>query len=217
MLIQLTENMTDAERLAAENSNNQFLQNITRPIGSTWIGGKNNGIIIDEDTGEKIPAGPINPSTLFGGEWELFDKGFKTGVTVKKYGATDCLSSYEVISIRGGNSVRFRINLTTSKEINDNSFVLANINLADHGLFNDENGYFPYGYLGGVAMSDGGQSVIQIELGAGGELKTNDVINDDNKHNMPANSNFKFECTVIATPSQMLDEFCDKFYWRRIA
>lgn len=205
-----------AENIVLKENLKTLLLDVEHPIGSIWIGGKNDVPIVDWDSDETIPAGPINPSTLFGGEWELFDKGFKTGVTVKTYGATDCLSSYEVISIRGGNSVRFRINLTTSKEINDNSFVLANINLADHGLFNDGNGYFPYGYLGGVAMSDGGQSVIQIELGAGGELKTNDVINDDNKHNMPANSNFKFECTVIATPSQMLDEFCDKFYWRRI-
>ncbi len=158
-----------------------------------------------------------DPSEIYGGTWELIDKGFKNETTVITQQATENLSAFEIASIRASNTIRFRFALTTSKEIGDSTVDLGTVNLAQHGLTDDGSGFFPYGVFGGVAMSDSGYGTVLLYFTSEGILQTRDCIMGDGSHILPANSPFYFNVTLPVKPSQMLDEFCDKFYWKRTA
>lgn len=158
-----------------------------------------------------------NPSEIYGGTWELIDKGFKSGTTESTQDATDYLSKFNVTSIRGGNTIRLRINVTTAVDIGDTTVSLGTVDLAAHGLTKDDTGFFPYTVYGGVAMSDGGNAVILVYFTANGVLQTADAFQSDGTHTLPSGKPFYFDVVLPVTPSQMLDDFCDKFYFKRIA
>ena len=158
-----------------------------------------------------------NPATQFGGTWSLIDKGFKTAYIEITQSATDYLSGFEVISIRTDQTVRFRMKLTTNVEINDTSVTLGTVDLTKHGLTLDGDNYFLYSILGGVAISDGGQATIYYDLNSNGTLDTNDVLTVSGTHVLPAGSSFYINAVVTVRANQMIDSFCDKFYWKRTA
>lgn len=183
----------------------------------------NNGVEIP--TFESVyPIGSVfcnstntNPSEIYGGTWELIDKGFKSGSTESSQNATDYLSKFNVASIRGGNTIRLRINVTTAKEIAETTVSLGTVDLAQHGLTKDDTGFFPYTVYSGVSVSDGANAVILVYFTSNGVLQTADAFQSNGTHTLPANTPFYFDVVLPVTPNQMLDEFCDKFYWKRIA
>lgn len=158
-----------------------------------------------------------NPSKIYGGTWELIDKGFETDSTEIMQNATEYLSSFEVASIRTERTVRFRIHLTTAKDINDTSVTLGTVDLEAHGLEANNESYFLYGIFGDVAMSDGGNATITYDFNNTGVLEVNDCLNIDGTHVLPAGSSFYINAVVVTSQSRMNDDFCDKFYWKRTA
>lgn len=158
-----------------------------------------------------------NPGEIYGGTWELIDKGFKTGSTEIEQPASAFLSKFTVASVRSGQTVRLRIHLTTTVDITDTQVMVDTINLKEHGLVANDGSYFLYGIFGGVAMSDGGNATITYDLNNSGELDINDCLNIDGTHVLPAGSSFYINAVITTTKSRMNDEFCDKFYWKRTA
>ena len=158
-----------------------------------------------------------NPSTIFGGTWELIDKGFKNNSTEITQDPTDYLLNFDVASIRTGQTVRFRIHLTTGEDINDKSVTLGTVDLQAHGLQENNESYFLYGVFGGVAMSDGGDATITYDFNNTGVLEVNDCLNVNGTHVLPAGSSFYINVVVTTSQSRMNDTFCDKFYWKRTA
>lgn len=158
-----------------------------------------------------------NPSEIYGGTWELIDKGFKTETTEIKQEATEYLSSFTVVSIRTERTVRLRIALTTAKDIADTTVTLGTVDLQAHGLVANNESYFLYGVFGGVAMSDGGNTIVTYDLKNTGVLESNDCQNIDGTHTLYAGSSFYIDAVVITSQSRMNDDFCDKFYWKRTA
>lgn len=158
-----------------------------------------------------------NPSEIYGGTWELIDKGFKSGTTAVSQAVTGYLTKLEVRSIRSGNTIRFRMSLATATAITDTGASLGTVDLTSHGLKEDDTGYFPYHVYGGVAMSDGSNAVIMVTFLSSGEIQIADGFQFDGTHSIPANTPFYFDVVLPVYPSQMLDEFCDKFYFKRTA
>lgn len=158
-----------------------------------------------------------DPATTFGGTWELVDKGFKSTQTSITQSATNYLSVFEVVSIRTDKTVRFRIRLTNSVELNDTTVVLGTVDLTQHGLQTYNDNYFLYSVLGGVAISDGGQATIYYDFNTTGAIETNDVLTVGGTHILPVDSNFYINAVVTVEANQMIDSFCDKFYWKRTA
>lgn len=158
-----------------------------------------------------------NPASMFGGTWTLIDKGFKSNFTETTQTASSPLSLFEVASIRADKTVRFRIRLTVDVEINDTSATLGTIDLSKHGLQMDGEQYFYYGIKGGVAISDSGNATLYYDLNTNGTIDTNDVLAVDGTHKLPAGSSFYINAVVTAEAGQMIDSFCDKFYWKRTA
>ena len=158
-----------------------------------------------------------NPAEKYGGTWALIDKGFETSTTEITQEATEYLSNFVVATIRTERTLRFRINLTTAKEIKDTSVILGTIDLEAHGLVVNNESYFLYGIFGGVAMSDGGNATITYDFNNTGVLEVNDCLNVDGTHILPAGSSFYINAVVTTSQSRMNDAFCNKFYWKRTA
>lgn len=159
----------------------------------------------------------VNPSESLGGTWELVDKGFKAGTTETTQEATEYLSAFKIASVRNGNTIRLRLNVTTAKDIGETTVSLGTVDLAKHGLIKDSTGFFPYTVYSGVAMSDGANAVILIYFTSNGVLQTADCFTSDGIHTLPAGTPFYYDVVLPVMPSQMLDAFCDKFYWKRTA
>lgn len=159
----------------------------------------------------------INPSEIYGGTWELIDKGFKAGITGGTQEATSLLTAFTVNSVRGGNTIRLRISCVTALAFGDTTATLGTIDLATHGLTAIEGAFFSYNVYGGVAMSDGSNAVILLNLLTDGQLQMTDSFTSDGVHSLPSGTPFYFDVTLPVTPDNMADDFCDKFYWQRTA
>lgn len=225
MLTKLTEQMTTAEKLAAQNTNNQFLNyeiqnavNILYPIGSIWVGGKYEATEVDFNTGNVIhTAGePINPADLFGGTWELIDKEFKSNsiadtentghmFTVDTSSIAE-INNYEVYAIYSGHTIRLRlkvkpsIGFNTDDKVRFGYFVLSELGITS----------FYHSILSIPLMGDAGGGLLMGNIGTDGEVYINDTIKETISGDLYLN------VVVPCRVENMLDSFCDKFYWKRI-
>ena len=188
----------DTEILNAQNKTKQEIF----PIGSIWTGSSN-----------------INPSTLFGGEWELFDKEFASANgsldnnnDIISYNGTQ---SNGLFFVRVGHTLRIRMKLITGVEIDDNGAEL--IKIADIKTLGINA--FAYNYYDVIATSDSGNALLIVSFNADGLISVGDVIEKfptDSKHILDAGKTIYFDMTIPIRTQDMLDEVCDKFYWRRI-
>lgn len=175
--------------------------NTVYPIGSVYCSSTN-----------------TNPSEIYGGTWELIDKGFKSGATIVSQASTEYLSTFRVGSVRGGNTIRLRINGATAQALGDTTTeTLGIVDLAQHGLNDADGGFFSYSVYSGVTISDGSNAVMLLYLDSDGELQIADGWTSGGVHSLPSGTPFYFDVTLTVQPSEMLDEFCDKFYWKRTA
>jgi hypothetical protein len=72
----------------------------------------------------------------------------------------------------------------------------------------------PMGYTAMITANDGAGGAIVWTLNYDGTLNQGDVLN---KTLIEGGHIWTFDVTFNVTYRQMLDEFCDKFYWKRIA
>ena len=168
------------------------------PIGSVYVSNNNK-----------------NPAEKFGGKWELINKEFKGGKTKEDQSPTEMLKKFQVISIRAGNTIRFRIYLVTKESFSDTKKLLGKVDFSKHGLMVYGDGYFPYGALGVVAMNDYNHSVILLQFHVDGKIETLDSLTGEGKHITPAGAGFWFESVFVLPSNYMNDEYCNRFYWLR--
>jgi hypothetical protein len=159
-----------------------------------------------------------NPSEIYGGTWELIDKGFKYGSTTISQPSTDYLSKFDVMSVRSGNTIRLRFSLTTAQEITDaTTRRLGSVDLASHGLVQDPFlGYFTAIVYSGITISDGANAVILVYFRGNGVLEIAECFQSNGTHTLPSGTSFYYDVVLPLSPDQMANEFCDKFYWRRV-
>ena len=164
-----------------------------------------------------VSANATSPADLFGGTWELIDKEFKTQTVTPTYteGAVKTFASF--LAFLSGHSIQFRIDAdATNKAITDDNVLLFTINAASCGLtqFND-NSYRS------MAYSDGGNALIGYYIGTEGGFYANDVtVRGSSSASLAKDTDLSAFTTAPITISNinyMLDEFCDKFYWKRTA
>ena len=156
-----------------------------------------------------------NPSSRFGGTWELFDKEFKyDGGTV-----SDCftanstnVTSHDFKYVRSGHSIFMRLSIVNKVALTDTTL--------DLGVFDWEKLGFTslyYGMFDLLGASDGGQAIVMARIQAGGEMTTTDVHNINGSHNIAAGSVTYWNFTYPIHYPEMLDSACDKFYWKKTA
>ena len=163
-----------------------------------------------------------NPSTYLGGSWELIDKEYKsafiygdksndyydkTMVTIDDKYYTN---NNGIDIVRAGHTITIRLNISLNYEIlPDENLAIGFLHFSNLGCkklavknlpslaFNDGTGNGAFWY---IDANEGYLNIIE-DLRGKGFVKGNEL-------------NFYVELNI---PYQyMLDDFCDKFYWKRI-
>lgn len=174
------------------------------PVGSVWVGGKNG------DT-------PIDPSTIFGGNWRLIDKEFAS-ISIKDENGTgglfareEIVSGYELLALCSGHTIRLRLGFTPNTVFEDNyggneiSKAVGQLNLEKLGITT-----FYHSLVDIVAMSDASNGLLMAIINTNGLVSISDVIKSNT-----ANQEVIISTEITCRGDDMLDSFCDKFYWQR--
>lgn len=165
-----------------------------------------------------ISATNTDPSSIFGGTWELIDKEFSE--FSNKYDGAE-LSNYitdgdgatctELCVIRSGHSIFIRAYLTTKIDLGDATTTLASLNLPALGLNS-----LAYTGAGGVYASDAGNGIIMANISDTGVIAFVDcIVRSGSALAEGSSPRISVDRTTKAT--NMIDSFCDKFYWKRIS
>lgn len=180
-----------------------------------------------------------NPTEYLGGTWELIDKGFRnnsSSVIFDKYvgdgnyyGAENYKSSYsihcfdkmQVNCFRSQSTVRLRIEFYLKK---GESFDDAGVNTAallDFSDFGFTNLPVSYNYIPCYTDRLNGEGLLMNILGDG-TVRIDDILVDDRKSNpklvVPSDHHeaINIDITTPIRIEHMMDDYCDKFYWKRI-
>ncbi len=168
------------------------------PVGSVWVGGKND-------------SEPIDPSTIFGGTWKLIDKEFRSTYhndegTDGAFVVSKDVSDYQIFAIYSGHTIRLRLFFTPKVAFADDNVVqIGQFNFEKIGL----TGFY-HSVISIPAMSDASNGLVMATIGNTGEVEVNDVIK-----NTTANQGIYINQEITCRHTEMLDSFCDKFYWQR--
>ncbi len=210
-----------SENLVPNKVIKEYIDKITHPVGSVWIGNK-------DDNGNLI-----NPSEIFGGTWELFDKGFiskriylqesikDAGLEANYFHSTGFLKITYLRIEYSAHEIFLSINAIVEKEIADGQVSLLHFDMNELGIKKVSSGASVLArYIAG--LSDEGNTVDMLLL--------HQILNDENgetylsldcldivpEEQLSAGNKMAFSTGIYIPTSCMLDEFCDKFYWRRI-
>lgn len=157
-----------------------------------------------------------DPSERFGGTWELIDKEFKSEAgnsnSLFNANATNCEVNNFYFT-RGKNSVSIRFNFKNLVELNDSTVVLGNFNFPDLGI--NELSYGLYYVIG--STDDGNGLFISFIDHTSGQMEIRDIVSKESSGNISSNSSCYLLFEFVTTFDNMMDSFCDKFYWKRVA
>jgi hypothetical protein len=184
---------TDAQYPSAKT-----LLNIAHPVGSILTTSTN-----------------VNPAATLGGTWELVDKAFKDlYITLDStyWTATNATIGEASNVLLADHSIAIRLNLIASSEFNDESKAVGTLNLAKCGISS-----LSYSVNYCPIISDLGNCVMSYKITSDGAISMHEVLNVNDTHVMPSGSDFFINLTQPINSNKMLDDFCDKFYWKRTA
>ena len=180
--------------------------------GATWSNWLRLGLVEDV-----YPVGAVycsstntNPSTLFGGTWELIDKGYKdfTGTVDNAFTPGQNVEQLPCYVTRGAKSVRIRPVLKVNTTLTDTAFELGAFNWANIGITS-----LPMGFEDMVSYDDAANGGIAWQVAWDtGKATQVDVVGASS---IASGCTFTLELTATMCASRMVDSFCDKFYWKR--
>ena len=193
---------TDAQYPSAKALYNAYasLVNVAHPVGSIMITSTN-----------------ASPASTVGGTWELVDKGFKdtSGYITSTHwtaGTASLVDSTSSLFFLKDHMISIRLNLKTNAVLTDETSSLGSLALEKLGITS-----LAYTVISDVAASDGGQCTISYSVGVSGAVSSSDVLALDDKHSMAAGSTFSIHINQAISYPEMLDAYCNKFYWKRTA
>lgn len=177
-------------------------------------GGSSNGEI-----GALYPVGSVfitstneNPASLLGGTWELFDKTFSNVYGTKNdWIAIDetNTTSTSFYVVRSGHTARIRITFTNLVSISDTEVNIGTIDLKTLG-FNTLLNSIRY-----TGSTDAGNVIFMGNIAYNtGIVTVTDIVGVDT---VAANTTgWIIDIVLQGHRAVMLDNACDKFYWKRI-
>lgn len=161
-----------------------------------------------------------NPNSKFGGTWELIDKQFKS--TYKIYEGNDAASIFTINSSsitsgtlalavhRTGHSLKIRFHWTTACDYADSDITLGSFRLDQLGVTS-----LMYTILGMLVGSDGGNGIMNITVENNGLMKCVDIVHKSGNSSITSGATPRLTMVLPISYNYMLDDFCDKFYWKR--
>jgi hypothetical protein len=194
---------TDAQYPSAKALYHAYSQSvdIAHPVGSLMITTTN-----------------TNPATTVGGTWVLIDKSFKAAnidltLTPAAYWTALNATLGPCSSVLlADHTLSLRLNLFVTANLTDSTDTLGTLNSTTLGVTE----LVPE-TLSNVAISDGGGSILAYELSQNGELSVTKVWLLDETSAADGNQSYYINLSQSIPHTKMLDEFCDKFYWKRTA
>lgn len=179
-------------------------------------------MIFNNNTVNKYPVDSIvvtatneNPSQHLGGAWELIDKDLKNAVySLKSVGITLLnATSAEVYATTFGKTVNVQVTFIIGSALGEDSVKWFEVDWTKIGL----TGAFPWSNRV-LFYSDGGNGVAFGTIHYNdGSVMTNDVVVKGGGTEIPSGSTVYGAFTLAITNAHLLDDFCDKFYWKRVA
>lgn len=197
-------------------NNTGYFNDMLTAKGITLFGGK--GSLIGANYGDIFPKGGIyvsstneNPSSKFGGTWELIDKEFKSYAASSNdffnANSTNCEldSCYYT---RAGHLIQIRLNYTNKVSLGDTNLVLGTFDFDELGVT-----AFPYSLYNIIGATDGGNALLTTYI----NYSTGILTHAESTSTVAVNNSCYLLFEVALTYDRMLDSFCDKFYWKRTA
>ena len=162
----------------------------------------------------------VSPAEILGfGEWELVGKGYIDLAVGHNFGEAGCLftpnencTSGMINVVRGGQSIRIRIDITLAAAITDNSTSYGTIDFETLGISSIFMGYY-----GTYAANDSANGAVQMQITTSGEVKSVDYLLRTDDQVFEAGDALQFMAILSMDKDHMLDSACDKFYWKRTA
>lgn len=174
--------------------------NIAHPVGSIMITSTN-----------------ANPASTIGGSWVLVDKGFadRSGYLTSTHWTTTnarLTDSNSALYMLKDHMISIRLGLTTTATLSDSTIELGKLNLSTLGVSE-----LPYTIVSDVAASDGGNCTVSYTIVGNGTITTTDVLALDSSHSLASGNTLSIHINQAVSHTEMLDAYCDKFYWKRTA
>lgn len=186
-----------------------------------WASVNSNGP--QEDPGVAYSIGDIvitstneNPSSRLGGTWELIDKefiNFATNSNDNTYFTPSSSVTFDAIYImRTNHNLKLRIGFNNNIALSDSTVLIGTINYSNLGIDN-----ISFGLNNLVGTTDGGNGLIMMQLNySTGEISSVDVVPKGTATTIPSDSYCYVLIDILLTKDFMLDEACDKFYWKKV-
>ena len=174
--------------------------NIAHPVGSVMITSTN-----------------ANPASTVGGTWTLVDKGFKdtSGYITSTHwtaGTGELVGDQGSLFLLKDHIISLRLNLKNTEALTDTTSTIGTLKLNALGISS-----LALSVVSDVTASDGGQCTISYAIGTSGTVTSTDVLTIDGKHSLAAGNTFSIHLMQAISYPEMLDAYCDKFYWKRTA
>ena len=188
------------------------INKIEHPVGSVLITSTN-----------------VSPATSIGGEWSLIDKEYKNDyrATYNFSGWTPATTNGATLELssRGGfiwngHSLFIQIVLVAPSTVELNSgAVLGTISRPSCGI--KENGTFYLCPENGIALvsTDDSNYTISYDFYYDGKITFKSILSSSGtaRTTLPKGAKIYIDAPIQVLTSDMLDNFCDKFYWKRTA
>lgn len=152
-----------------------------------------------------------NPSSRLGGKWELIDKEFKSYASSSSNFFNADSINCELDSCyytRAGHLIQIRLNYTNKVSLGDTNLVLGTFDFDKLGVTS-----FPYSLYNLLGATDGGNALLTTYI----NYSTGVLTHAESTSTVSANNSCYLLFEVALTYDRMIDSFCDKFYWKRIA
>lgn len=167
-----------------------------------------------------MTATPNSPAEYLGGTWECFDKqlafeSYNTEEGADFWSPTSNIKKADssVYAAVEGHMVNFRFNIATNVNIGDEDVILGHVNYAKLGFDS-----VPYSAIYEHGTADAGESIVSFRLDyETGELKTVDINPKADGQIVPSGSLIHVLMALPIASTAMIDKYCNKFYWKRIA
>lgn len=163
-----------------------------------------------------VSTNSTNPATSLGfGTWKLVDKMFKSQEAFSiddlvEINTTNCTSTSLTASL-SGHTVYLNGSIANAVAITDNTLNMFTIDPETVGI-----SAFPevYQFLG---FSDSKNGIILYRLDDGAVSTRDIMVRGSSEASFAAGSGRPFSVAIPVPYTNMLDSFCDKFFWKRTA